>query len=151
MQTHELQVKGKQTRKRVGRGGKRGTFSGAGMKGQKARSGAPIKALFEGGRSSLVMRMKKLRGFKSPHAKRLVISLDQLNAVFADGESVTRATLMEKGLIRKRDKFRELRITGGTIEKKLEIASDISLSTPAKALLEKAGGTVLVKETATEA
>lgn len=40
MQLHELKPKHKaKKKKRVGRGGKRGTFSGRGVKGQKARAG----------------------------------------------------------------------------------------------------------------
>ena len=71
MQIHELNTKKRKAKKTIGRGGKRGTYSGKGNKGQKARSGGSMDPLFEGGRSSLVERMKKLRGFKSTHAKSL--------------------------------------------------------------------------------
>jgi len=43
----------KKSRKRIGRGGKRGTYSGKGQKGQKARSGAKISPLFTGGSAAL--------------------------------------------------------------------------------------------------
>ena len=43
----------KKSRKRIGRGGKRGTYSGKGQKGQKSRSGAKISPLFTGGSASL--------------------------------------------------------------------------------------------------
>ena len=44
MQVHQLTVsKFRKTKKRIGRGGKRGTYSGRGQKGQKARAGAKIK------------------------------------------------------------------------------------------------------------
>ena len=40
MQIHELQPKHKKrNKKRVGRGGRKGTYSGHGMKGQKSRAG----------------------------------------------------------------------------------------------------------------
>ncbi|MEK7341913.1 MAG: uL15 family ribosomal protein, partial [Candidatus Binatota bacterium] len=39
----------KKKRKRVGRGGKRGTYSGRGSKGQKSRAGARIRPGFRGG------------------------------------------------------------------------------------------------------
>lgn len=41
------------SRKRIGRGGKRGTYSGKGQKGQKSRSGAKISPLFTGGSAAL--------------------------------------------------------------------------------------------------
>ena len=82
MQIHQLKLNKRKSRKRVGRGGKRGTFSGRGMKGQKARSGAKIDPLFEGGRSSLVERLKKTRGFKSPHGKKININLNDLERIF---------------------------------------------------------------------
>jgi large subunit ribosomal protein L15 len=43
----------KKSRKRIGRGGKRGTYSGKGQKGQKSRSGAKISPLFTGGSAAL--------------------------------------------------------------------------------------------------
>jgi len=40
MQLHQLKPNHKKkSRKRVGRGGKKGTYSGKGMKGQKSRAG----------------------------------------------------------------------------------------------------------------
>jgi large subunit ribosomal protein L15 len=41
------------SRKRIGRGGKRGTYSGKGQKGQKSRSGSKISPLFTGGSAAL--------------------------------------------------------------------------------------------------
>ena len=43
MRMHELQGLKKRPRKRVGRGGKRGTYSGRGLKGQKSRAGRRIR------------------------------------------------------------------------------------------------------------
>ena len=44
MQLHTLKRKTKnKTKKRVGRGGKRGTYSGKGLKGQKSRAGKKIR------------------------------------------------------------------------------------------------------------
>ena len=54
MQIHELKVKAKKTKKRIGRGGKRGTYSGKGNKGHKARSGGNVDPLFQGGSTSLM-------------------------------------------------------------------------------------------------
>ena len=61
MQLHELRPKHKiKKRKRIGRGGKRGTYSGRGMKGQKSRAGARFEPIIRG----LIKRYPKLRGYK---------------------------------------------------------------------------------------
>ena len=82
-----------------GLGSGKGTYSTRGGKGQTARTGhSKMPASFEGGRQPLVRQMPKLRGFKSLTAKPVVLSLSRLN-VFADGETVTVATLKAKGLL----------------------------------------------------
>jgi large subunit ribosomal protein L15 len=143
MQINELKVGPKPKRKRVGRGGKRGTYSGRGNKGQKARSGGNVNPLFEGGRSSLVERLKKLRGFKSPFPKKLVISLDQLEKKFQSGEVVSIASLIEKKIIGTIEAKQGVKVMGdGKISKKLSIEKGVLLSATAKEAIEKAGGSV---------
>ena len=133
MQIHELENVGKKDKKRVGRGGKRGTTAGRGTKGQKARSGGNVNPLFEGGRSSLIQRMKKLRGFKSPHAKKNVISLETLNDNFEDGDTVSVVSLRAKGLIRKKNLTNGVKILAtGTCEKKLKFSEEILMSESVK-------------------
>ncbi len=59
MQLHTLQPIYKlKAKKRVGRGGSRGTYSGRGQKGQKARSGHKIRPA----ERDLIQRLPKLRG-----------------------------------------------------------------------------------------
>lgn len=143
MQIHQLTVKKRKAKKTVGRGGKRGTYSGRGNKGQKARSGASIDPLFEGGRSSLVERLKKVRGFKSKSPKKTVVKLEGLEKAFKDGETVSMETLLKAKLVSKKDSNAGAKILGtGKISKKLTIASDILLSESAKAAIIKAGGTI---------
>jgi len=61
MQLHELQPTHKtKTSKRIGRGGKKGTYSGRGMKGQKSRAGARMQPLVR----ELIKRYPKLRGYR---------------------------------------------------------------------------------------
>ena len=61
MQLHELKVENKnRAKKRIGRGGKRGTYSGKGMKGQKSRAGRKIRPSVR----DLMQRTPKLRGAK---------------------------------------------------------------------------------------
>ena len=75
MQIHQLKLAKRKKTKTIGRGGKRGTTSGRGTKGQGAHN-KHKSPLFEGGRSSLIERMKKLRGdrkstrLNSSHVKR---------------------------------------------------------------------------------
>ncbi len=143
MQIHELKNKHKKKRKDIGRGGKRGTYSGRGNKGQKSRSGAKINPLFEGGRSSLIERLKKIRGFKSLRRKKTVFNLDDLDCYFQEGEAVGAEQLIKKGLLDKVKAGHGVKILGnGKINKKLEIEKDILLSSSARAAVEKAGGIV---------
>lgn len=144
MQIHQLTIKKKKIKKTVGRGGKRGTYSGRGNKGQKARSGASIDPLFEGGRSSLIERLKKVRGFKSRAAKKNLIKLDALEKAFKDGELVSLETLLTAKLINKKDASAGAKILGnGNIVKKLTIAKEILLSESAKNAIIKAGGKIV--------
>ena len=147
MQIHEISSRNSKTRKRVGRGGKRGTYSGRGVKGQKSRSGAKIDPLFEGGRSSLIERMKKNKGFKSPHEKKNTVSLAKLDAAFADGDTVSPKTLVAKKLVDKtRVKFGVKILGTGSVTKKLAIAANILLSDSARTALLAAGGSVEEKK-----
>jgi large subunit ribosomal protein L15 len=144
MQIHQLTTKKRKARKTVGRGGKRGTYSGRGNKGQKARSGASIDPLFEGGRSSLVERLKKVRGFKSPNPKKNVVTLVMLEKKFSDGEIVSMETLLKKRLLTKKNFQAGAKILStGVLTKKLTIDKNILLSDSAKDAIIKAGGTVV--------
>jgi large subunit ribosomal protein L15 len=145
MQIHEIKISRRKPRKRVGRGGKRGTFSGRGSKGQKSRSGVSIDPLFEGGRSSLIERLKKMPGFKSTHPKKINVNLNDLERNFKDGEALSVDSLVKIGLI-DRIKAKRARIKilgGGKIAKKFTIDKNILLSAAAKSKIEKAGGKIL--------
>lgn len=148
MQANTLKLNNKRKkRKTVGRGGKKGTYSGRGNKGQKARSGASIYPLFEGGRSTLIEHMKKKRGFKSKKAKNIVFNLDQLNKAFKNGDVVDKDTLISSGLVGKMPTGQTFKILGrGKLDKKLEISENILLSQSAKTVIEKAGGKIIKKQ-----
>jgi large subunit ribosomal protein L15 len=136
---HELKLKNKKKRKTIGRGGKRGTYSGRGNKGQKARSGGKaIDPLFEGGRSSLIERLKKVRGFKSPHPKKININLNDLERNFKSGDTVSLKSLIEIGLIDKIESRKGVKILGtGKLAKKLVIDKEISMSKSAEKATKK--------------
>lgn len=144
MQIHQLTTKKRKAKKTIGRGGKRGTYSGRGNKGQKARSGASIDPLFEGGRSSLVERLKKVRGFKSLNAKKAVVKLEALEKSFKDGDIVSVETLLAAKLVDKASVKDGIKIlTTGQITKKLTISAELLLSETAKNAIIKAGGKIL--------
>jgi len=127
--------------KRVGRGGKKGTYSGKGMKGQKSRAGFSKRPTFEGGKSSIVAVTKKLRGFKSlAKKKKEAIKLSQLEKFFKNGEEVSLKTLLEKKLIKKEIKRVKI-ISGGELKKKLAFKG-VAFSQKAKELVEKTGSVV---------
>lgn len=144
MQIHELKISKRKNRKRVGRSGKRGTYSGRGMKGQKSRSGVSINPLFEGGRSSLMERLKKMPGFKSPHPKKININLNDLERNFKAGDIISIDSLVKTGLVGKIEvRTAKVKILGdGKLAKKLSIDKKILMSKSAKKAIEKAGGGV---------
>lgn len=139
--------------KRVGRGGKKGTFSGHGTKGQKGRAGASVKPGFRGGDNRLWQLFPKMRGaskkpgnkkphakhkyFQLRHAKPEVINLTELNRF--DG-IIEPKMLVDAGIITSFKKG--VKILGmGTIEKKVQIKGFI-VSVSAREKIVKAGGSV---------
>lgn len=133
MQIHELKVAKRKERKRIGRGGKTGTTAGRGSNGQKSRSGSSVDPLFEGGRSTLLERMKKVRGFKSVHAKKHTVTLSTLDRVLADGDIVTRALLVQKGAVDKKALHEGVKVVAtGTLSKKVTLGEDVLASETAK-------------------
>ena len=127
--------------KRVGRGSSSGLGStaGRGNKGQQSRSGGKTYVGFEGGQMPLYRRIAQ-RGFSNyPFKKEYVcFNLVELEAKFADGETVNRETLKAKGMIGK--VVEGIKVLGnGDVTKKLTIEVD-KISASAKAKIEKAGG-----------
>ncbi len=99
MQINSLKSRKLKSRKRVGRGGKSGTYSGKGMKGQKSRSGYSRRSTWEGGRTTLIAATKKNKGFKSRNARSQVVGLGNLENKFNDGDEINPETLKKAGLI----------------------------------------------------
>lgn len=128
-------------RKRVGRGdgSGHGKTSGRGHKGQGARSGAGTRPGFEGGQMPLQRRLPK-RGFHNPfRVEMAVVNLEQLE-VFPSGSEVTPELLVEKGMVR--GKNRRVKILGdGSLSKPLTIRAH-GFSSKAKEKIEASGGKV---------
>jgi len=140
MQIHELKLSQKRKPKKIiGRGGKKGTYSGKGMKGQKCRSGVSINPLFEGGRSSLIDRLKKNRGFKSRKIAKNEISLSQIEKNFTDGDIINLEKLVEKGLVQKKLIKGGVKILsdGKSFSKKVTFDKDIKFSASVKKVAGK--------------
>ncbi len=127
-------------RKRVGRGGSRGGTSGKGHKGQKARSGGArkLRSAFEGGQMPLHRRLPK-RGFNNNRFKKefSLITLDQLQEFFNEGEQVTKMLLTQKGLAKKGLLVKVL--ANGSLSKKLHVSVD-AYSAKAAEMISACGG-----------
>jgi large subunit ribosomal protein L15 len=126
--------------KRVGRGlSKGGTYSGRGVKGQRARSGGRAGLQLKGIRR-IMLSLKKSRGFKSPYDKATVVNVGMIAKSFPDGAKVTPQALLEKGLIPSAGKVKVL--GDGAIAIKVVVEGCL-VSAAAKEKIEKAGGSVL--------
>jgi large subunit ribosomal protein L15 len=142
MQIHQLKPTHKRkNEKRVGRGGKRGKYSGRGIKGQKSRAGKKLKPIIR----DILKKYPKLRGYKFKTEKEYeIINLEKIEKYFKEGEKVNPDTLVEKGLMRKKSgKIPKVKILGrGEVNKKL-IFEGCKISRSAKEKIEKAGGYVV--------
>jgi len=143
MQLHQLKPIHKlKKKKRIGRGGKRGTYSGRGIKGQKARAGRRLKPIIR----DLIKRYPKLRGYrfkskiKNQKAKIMIVNLEILEKKFKEGEKVNPQILLEKKIINKiKGKMPRVKILGkGKITKNL-IIENCQISKQAKEKIEKLG------------
>ncbi|HRZ95082.1 MAG TPA: uL15m family ribosomal protein [Candidatus Moranbacteria bacterium] len=139
MQINSLKLKNRRKkRKTIGRGGKKGTYSGKGNKGQKARSGAKVDPLFEGGRSTLIDHMKKKRGFKALNCKKAIINLENISKKFKSGDLVSAESLIKAGLVDKMEAKNGIKVLGGKdIKIKLSFDKKILLSKSVKETVEK--------------
>jgi len=143
MQLHEIKPKYKRkTKRRVGRGGKRGTYCGRGMKGQKSRAGGSKEPIIR----SVIKRYPKLRGYQFQAKKKLlvIVNLGSLQEKFQDGETVSPKSLIERKIIRKmKGRVPIVKILArGDLSKKLTI-KDCQTSEQAMLKIEKAKGKVL--------
>jgi len=132
----------RKNRKRVGRGpgSGNGKTGGRGHKGQQSRSGYTRKYGFEGGQMPLQRRLPK-RGFHHENRwPRSVVNVDALNKAFENGDVVTSAILIEKGLAEAVKGG--VKILGrGELAKKLAVKVE-AVSPGAQAKIEAAGGSV---------
>ena len=91
-----------------GRGSGLGKTSGRGENGQNKRSGGGVRPLFEGGQMPYMLHIGK-RGFTNGKFKSQysTVNVAQLDC-FDEGTVVTAELLIQKGILRKIEKFLEL-------------------------------------------
>ncbi len=129
----------------VGRGGKRGKTSGRGGKGQTARAGHKIRPEVR----DLIKKIPKRRGYgknrgRTVNSERVVyapVSITALEDAFKTGETVSPATLLMKGLVRRfHGRAPKVKILGvGTLTKAL-VVKGCMISKGALTALMASGG-----------
>jgi large subunit ribosomal protein L15 len=121
-----------------------GKTSGKGHKGQKARSGGSLRLGFEGGQMPLIRRLPK-RGFNNAafHKNYAIVNLSDLSA-FKEGSVVNEKLLRELNLIRGHGAGLKI-LGGGELKHGLTVEAD-KISASAREKIEKAGGTVTLRE-----
>lgn len=131
----------------VGRGGRRGKTSGRGTKGQNARAGNKKRPEAR----DIIKKLPKRRGFgknrsRSVRTNRIAtaaVNLSALEAAYKVGETVSPATLLAKGLVRRaKGRAPAVKILGAGSLTKAFVVERCAMSDVARAALLAAGGTI---------
>lgn len=140
MQIHQLQPRhSSKRRKIVGRGGKKGTYSGKGGKGQTARSGRKLAPIIR----ELIKRYPKLKGYRAQKMGNptAVVNLSVLEKHFESGDLVSPEILAAKELVGN-EKGLSVKILGnGELSKRL-VVDRCKVSKTAREAIIKAGGKI---------
>lgn len=139
MQLHELRGSPHKNKKRIGRGGKRGSYSGRGVKGQRSRAGRRIRPA----ERDLILRLPKLRGFKNKpkSPKPVVFNLKDLARYVKTHSDKDKALVVDKDFLKEvgilpRRYRGEVKILGdGEVGAKI-IVRGLKMSKSAKAKIE---------------
>ncbi len=135
----------KHRKKRLGNGESSGLGKtcGKGNKGQKARSGGSVRPGFEGGQMPLHRRLPK-KGFSNARFRDTIaiVNLNQLEAFFEAGATVTEAELRAAGLVKGACDAVKL-LAQGELSKALTISVDFASET-AKKKISAVGGSLTV-------
>ncbi|MDP2910020.1 MAG: uL15 family ribosomal protein [bacterium] len=142
MQIHQLKPKTQsKDKKRRGRGGKRGTYSGKGIKGQCSRAGHRKQPIIR----EFIKRYPKLKGYRSEIIPNntVVINLQDIENNFETSEQVNPQILIDKRLVRRiRGKVPSVKILArGELKKKL-VFENCEFSKTAKEAVEKSGSEI---------
>jgi len=138
MQIHQIKPTIKlKKKKRIGRGGKKGTYSGKGIKGQKSRAGKKLVPVVRG----IIKKYHKLKGYRFNginKEKIATINLTLLNNKFNNNEIISPGVLVEKRLIRKiNGKIPLVKILGNGNLTKTFIFKDCKFSKSAEEKIKK--------------
>jgi len=148
MQLHSISPRTKNKKNpHVGRGGKRGKTSGRGGKGQTARAGHHIRPEVR----DMIKKLPKRRGHGKNRARTVrtnriatsAVNLASLELNYKTGETVSPASLLARGVVRRaKGRAPVVKILGtGTITKALVI-KNCDISETASAAISAAGGTI---------
>lgn len=142
MQVHELKPLNKsKKRRRIGRGGKRGNYSGRGSKGQKSRAGAKMRPQLR----EIINKFPKQRGegFKTFKDNITIAHLEDIQRVFPQGGKITPQILEKAGLIQRltNQKLRVKILVKGELKAVYDIQNCL-LSKKAEEAIIKAGGKI---------
>jgi len=133
----------KHRKKRIGRGNASGTgnYSTRGMKGQRARSGGKSGLA---GRSvkSYLLRIPKVRGFKSLQSKMAVVNLYDLEENFSKGATVNVRDMLRADLITSIANGVKV-LSVGKLTKELTVEAN-AFSKAAVDAITKAGGKAVI-------
>lgn len=137
-------IRGKRLQ-RIGRSGKRGSYSGRGVKGQRSRSGHRIRPA----ERDIILKIPKMRGFRNkPKADAAVVfNLGVLSKKFGSQAKagvpleVNHALLKTVRLLKKDYKGKVKVLGTGEITFPVAV-SGFEVSASAKLKIEKAGGSV---------
>lgn len=129
MQAHNLAKSGNKKKKRIGRGGKRGSFSGRGIKGQKSRAGRRIRPQIR----DIIKKIHKRRGYGKNRAKSVyagkirpeAVNIGDIARLFKDKDKITAKALIGAGLA----ETKKIKILGGgKTDKKFVFDKNILMS-----------------------
>ncbi|MDT7868233.1 MAG: uL15 family ribosomal protein [Candidatus Pacebacteria bacterium] len=137
VQIHQINFRLKKS-KRIGRGGKRGNYSGRGMKGQKARAGAKIRPALR----DVILKFPKLRGVGNKKIERRIIevNLEKVDKAFNEKEFVDLKSLQERKIIKipKSWKTFKIKVLGkGSLTKPLIFSKELLFSKKALEEIKK--------------
>jgi large subunit ribosomal protein L15 len=121
-----------------GNGSGHGTYSGRGLKGQKARSGHGVRLGFEGGQLPLIKRLPRKRGFTNVFKTQYnIVNVGQLVA-FPSGAEVTPEELLKAGLINSTDRATKI-LGAGSVRHPLQVTASKFSSSAEKKILAAGG------------
>ncbi len=138
MKIHELRSITKRAQ-RVGRSGKRGSYSGRGVKGQKSRSGRRLRPA----ERDLILRIPKQRGYANApkDGKAVIVNLDDISTALKGQHELNHDVLRAAGLIKKGYRGEVKLLGDGEIAFALRVRG-IKVSASAAAKIKKAGGSL---------